>query len=223
MVNGALNSMSVCRELTMYLRSSPFVLAKSPNNASGAVIASTIFCLLLSSHHQRYDLSGIPLPFSTESVYKSLFPLGGSLSPAPGDHTIISGSGAVSTASASGSSEKRVYTPSVIPACDACGGPRVFESQLMPNLINVIRAASNPTRKALTDKERRADLARTLKSPKTDATDETDWDAKEDMEWGTCMVFSCVSDCCRRRDLNGVWADATNCFLEEVVLVQWDT
>jgi len=180
------------------------------------------FTLRVSEEPQqciRYDLSGVPLPFSTESVYKSLFPLGSSLSPTPGDHTIISGSGSVLSAGASGSSEKRVYSPSVIPPCDACGGPRTFECQLMPNLINIIRAAFNPTRKTLTDEERRADLARIAKGSKN----ETDWDTKEDMEWGTCMIFSCISDCCRRRNSSGVWVDVDDCFSEEVVLVQWDT
>ena len=93
----------------------------------------------------------------------------------------------------------------------------------MPNLINIIRAASNPIRKILTDEERKADLARVVKGPETGAKSDTGLEIKEDMEWGTCMIFSCISDCCRRRNSNGVWADVDSCFSEEVVLVQWDT
>ncbi|KAF8327174.1 programmed cell death protein 2 [Cantharellus anzutake] len=171
----------------------------------------------------RYELSGIPLPFSSESVYKSLFPPVGSRSSAPREGTVITGSGAILAANADEVAGKRVYEPSVIRPCDACGGPRVFECQLMPNLINVVRAASQPAKKTLSAEERKSELARLLKGPASRVGDETNSDAKEDMEWGTCMVFSCISDCCRRKGANDVWSDAENGFVEEVVMVQWDT
>jgi len=136
---------------------------------------------------------------------------------------------------------KRTYDPSVIPPCEACGGPRAFECQLMPNLINVFRATSSKTssKKApkQTDQERRAEVARLLRSEEVatldtvvsgegaDTAKEDSAAAKGDMEWGTCMVFSCIADCCRALDDSkgpGVWKDVEAGWKEEVVLVQWD-
>lgn len=51
----------------------------------------------------------------------------------------------------------------------------------------------------------------------------TDADEKGDMEWGTCMVFSCVSDCCRMKDDQGKWGEVKAGWKEEIVFVQWDT
>lgn len=88
----------------------------------------------------------------------------------------------------------------------------------MPNLINVFRssASSNASnkKKKMTDEERRADVARLLAGSNDAAVSEE----KGDMEWGTCMVFTCLADCARGadgKDVKAVWA-------EEVVLVQWD-
>jgi len=92
---------------------------------------------------------------------------------------------------------KRIYHPAIIPPCEACGGPRAFECQLMPNLINVIRQArraredsgadaKDKKKKTQTDEERRAEVTKLLRG-ETNKSDEGEY---SDMGWGTCMVFS---------------------------------
>lgn len=107
---------------------------------------------------------------------------------------------------------KCTYTPQGLPACPQCGAKRVFECQLMPNLINVLRpSASSATKsqKKQTDAERRKEIEQILKGNR----------AKEgrSMDWGTCMVFSCERDCSSGGDVieNESWN-------EEYVLIQWD-
>ena len=104
--------------------------------------------------------------------------------------------------------QKRTYTPSAIPACPHCTGPRVFECQLMPNLINVLRASQKDgqTQKKLSDEERRQQVLKELKGEAADG--------RAEMGWGTCMVFSCEKDCSDEA--------AGGCWREELVLVQWD-
>lgn len=194
------------------------------------VILSSGFLLLSLTVFvsSRYELSGTPLPFSTESAYKRLFPLEHTVTPAPGTRIVATGGKENSATSGNPESGKRVYDPSSIPPCDACGGPRVFECQLMPNLINVLRQARQAQKpdterpgigkKPQTDEERRAEVARMLRGDPSLPEDVT-----SDMEWGTCMVFSCVKDCCRSKDADGRWHDADSTWKDEFVLVQWDT
>jgi pre-rRNA-processing protein TSR4 len=94
----------------------------------------------------------------------------------------------------------RTYDPTSIPTCESCGAKRVFECQLMPNLINVT-AASTKSAKPLTDEQRRADVQASLQKH----------GSRRGMEWGTCMVFSCSEDCGK----GSAW-------VEETVLVQWE-
>lgn len=95
----------------------------------------------------RYELGGVPLPFASDEVSEKLFPR-----------------------------PQRAYEPSVVEACPWCQSKRVFECQLMPNLINVVGGVREG----------------------------------EGMSWGTCVVFSCGSDCsgCEWR--------------EEAVWIEWD-
>jgi len=169
----------------------------------------------------RYDLSGIPLPFITDSVYKSLFPLAHNLAPAPGTHIVVTGAAFMpsSATTTQHDNTKRQYNPSFIPPCPRCSGPRAFECQLMPNLINVFRAASASGKEKKgkqTDEERRAEVARFLKGEEEEGGKTGE---KGSMEWGTCMIFSCVGDCCRtedgKKEVKAGWS-------EEFVLVQWD-
>lgn len=104
--------------------------------------------------------------------------------------------------------QKRTYNPKLAP-CSLCRSKRVFECQLMPNLINVLRTGD--VAKKLTDEERRKEVERALKSG--GASD------VRGMEWGTCMVFSCAKDCCT--DDAGEF-EARESWREELVLVQWD-
>lgn len=177
----------------------------------------------------RYDLSGTPLPFASESVYKKLWVLEKDVKPVPGAKVPVTG-GKESIGTQGGAEEgRRVYDPSgagAVPPCEACGSPRVFEMQVMPNLINVFREARKAQQskakagaKTQTDEERRAEVARLLRG------EEVPEQGEGDMEWGTILVFSCIKDCCRA-DATGDgkgWTDVKAAWKGEHVLVQWDT
>ncbi|KAK0453334.1 programmed cell death protein 2 [Armillaria borealis] len=91
--------------------------------------------------------------------------------------------------------------------CPNCQSKRVFECQLMPNTINVLRDGSTDATKIMSDEERRKAVQEALKGV----------GGNRGMDWGTCMVFSCEKDCCTE---NG--QDAREAWKEEHVLVQWD-
>jgi len=115
----------------------------------------------------RYELGGVPLPFASDEVYQKLFP--------PAKHG---------------------YEPSGVEACPGCQSKRVFECQLMPNLINVVRPRLTEKGQQ-TDEERRAEIAGALRGG-------------EGMSWGTCLVFSCSRDC------------SLSEWIEEAVYIEWD-
>ncbi|TEB21844.1 hypothetical protein FA13DRAFT_1766586 [Coprinellus micaceus] len=142
----------------------------------------------------RYELKGTP----TQHL-KKIFP-------DPEQRTVTVTKAAFTVAQP----QKRVYDSSAIPACPSCGSPRVFECQLMPNLINVLSSSNAGLEKNLTDEERRKVVERALKKG--------DQDARGSMEWGTCFVFSCEKDCC----LDENKKDARVSWREEYVLMQWD-
>ncbi|KAJ7257896.1 programmed cell death protein 2 [Mycena haematopus] len=148
----------------------------------------------------RYDLEGTPLPYASDSVLKSLFPL----PPAPPLPVTKAAFTVVPPA-------RRSYDPSTIPLCPVCKSKRVFECQLMPNLINVLRA-SGPTedsRKQLTDEERRKLVEKELKGGSSGGG--------RGMEWGTCLIFSCSKDC----SLTDDGKEVRDSWREEIVLIQW--
>lgn len=149
----------------------------------------------------RYEMGGTPLPFASDKVFDRLFPA----PPKPNLPVTNPGSMVVPAA-------KRTYDPSSIPACPHCEGKRVFECQLMPNLINVLKKAEDGKGKEktnLTDEERRKEVEKALKGG-ADVE-------KAGMEWGTCLIFSCEKDCCVEKG-----NEAKSCWAEEVVLIQWD-
>lgn len=152
----------------------------------------------------RYDFGGIPLPFAGDDPYKQLFPL-------------FSGNSGLVTVTKSvfnvqDPSTRRGYDPTSIPSCPHCDSRRVFECQLMPNLINIIGPGTTGSAAgdsgATTDEERKEAMRKLLKG-------EADG---RGMEWGTVLVFSCEKDCCLGPG-NKEKQDAWN---EELVLVQWD-
>ncbi|KAF8271612.1 programmed cell death protein 2 [Lactarius quietus] len=149
----------------------------------------------------RYDLGGIPLPFAGDDLYKQLFPL------LPGKSGLITVT--KSAFNVQDPSTRRGYDPTSIPLCPHCDSRRVFECQLMPNLINIIGAGS------------RADGDHGARAGDHGArTDEERKEAmRNGMEWGTILVFSCEKDCCLgpgNKEKQDAWS-------EEVVLVQWDS
>lgn len=148
----------------------------------------------------RYELNGAPLPYSSDKIFESLFPS----PPAPALPITKAGFTVVSR-------PKREYFPSSLPSCPSCRAKRVFECQLMPNLINVLRQQGD--HKFFSEKERRKVLERALgRDPPVSGDPSLEWC----MEWGTCMVFSCEKDCCV--DEHG--SEAIECWREEVVLIQ---
>lgn len=142
-----------------------------------------------------YDLKGVPLPFASDKAFDSLFPKPPSL-PLPvtkPDFKVVH-------------PQKRVYDSSAIPSCPLCKSTRVFECQLMPNLINILRVTEDDKVKKLSDEERRKVVEKALKE-------------KVGMEWGTCLIFSCSKDCCISSDGD---FEGRECWREEYVLTQWD-
>ncbi|KAJ7180460.1 programmed cell death protein 2 [Mycena filopes] len=147
----------------------------------------------------RYELDGTPLPYASDSVLDSLFPL----PPAPLLPVTKAAFTVVPPA-------KRTYNPASIPPCPVCKSKRVFECQLMPNLINVLRTGdAEDKRKKLTDEERHKLVEQELKGGSSVG--------RRGMEWGTCLIFSCSKDCSLTDDGKA----ARESWREEAVLVQW--
>lgn len=150
----------------------------------------------------RYELDGTPLPYSSDSVFLSLFPSSPSSAPALTN---------VTKAAFQPPAPKRAYFPGsdAIAKCPICRSKRVFECQLMPNLINVLQKEdrdSDSKKGAQTDEERRKTLEKALREGGSDSG----------MDWGTCLIFSCEKDCC----LDDVRKEDTECWREELVLIQ---
>lgn len=143
----------------------------------------------------RYELGGTPLPFAKDPVFDRIFPL-------PTSKAVFVTKAQFTAQSAA---SQRSYEPSTLPSCPHCGDQRVFESQLMPNLINILRTPTGTAGRKQTDEERRREVEELLKHGQCG------------MEWGTCLIFSCKKDCCLEDG-----KDIRSCWREELVFVQWD-
>lgn len=148
----------------------------------------------------RYELKGVPLPYASDKVLDLLFPV-----PPAAPLPVTKPYFKVIPA------QKRTYNPTSLSSCPLCKSRRVFECQLMPNLINILRSDRSESEKKLTDEERRKAVQTLLKGGEAPE--------KRGMEWGTCMVFSCEEDCCVDDDGK---SEIKECWREELVLVQWD-
>ncbi|KAI0331510.1 hypothetical protein GY45DRAFT_1404960 [Cubamyces sp. BRFM 1775] len=142
----------------------------------------------------RYEHGGTPLPYASDKVFDQLFPI----PPAP-PAPVTKAEFMVTPP------RKRTFALDSLPRCPHCQSRRVFECQLMPNLINVLKAPTEEQKK-MTDEERRAEVLRTLRGQGASG--------RKGMEWGTCMVFSCEKDCSGKED-GSTWR-------EELVMVQWE-
>lgn len=98
--------------------------------------------------------------------------------------------------------QRRVYDKNAAGKCEKCGAARVFECQLMPNLINVVRKSDRDLYAKMTDEARRKLVEQALQKDGTEKTG---------MTWGTVMVFSCSKDCLGEDG----WS-------ESCTIVQWD-
>ena len=149
----------------------------------------------------RYELGGIPLPFASDVLSKQLFPL----SPHGSTSTTVTRAAFNSRNPAT----RRGFNAASIPPCPNCGSRRVFEYQLMPNLINILGRDSSTGGEDVTSDERRKEAIQRLLKGDPDG---------RGMEWGTILVFTCEKDCCT------VASDKENqsAWTEELVLVHWD-
>ncbi len=141
------------------------------------------------------------MPFASDELYKRLFPLTTEKSAS----TIVSGAAFNVQHPRPG----RGYSAASIPACPDCGSPRIFEYQLMPNLINTLGKGSDIGREDITTDEQRKEIVQRLLKRDPDG---------RGMEWGTALVFTCEKDCRRgpgNKEKEGAWS-------EELVLVHWD-
>lgn len=146
-----------------------------------------------------YEFGGAPLPFAGDQIFNKIFP-------APPMHALPVTKPDFMVVPPP---PKRTFVASSLPPCPQCQSPRVFECQLMPNLINVLKvhdANASDGKKRQTDEERRKEVAELLKGGNTSG--------RRGMEWGTCIIFSCQKDCCEEK-AKSVWR-------EEIVLIQWD-
>lgn len=117
-----------------------------------------------------------------------------------------------------------------VPPCGRCGGERVFEAQLMPNLINLLKAdtitkpdgsldSTDNSTQGETEQDRRKalELALGRHLPKNDnESEQTTFDARTGLVWSTAFIFTCSNDCCPNQDQQDeTWA-------EEVILAQFE-
>lgn len=131
----------------------------------------------------RYDFDAVPLPYSSSSpLFKKLFPGAPTRAPSSEEDEVVLGD---------------YYTTKAVPPCSQCGSERVFELQLVPQLINTLRPSALSTTgevptsssKEQTEAERRAEIQRLAKG---EARGD---DNAAEMEWGTIMTFGCKGDC----------------------------
>ncbi|QRV73970.1 20S rRNA accumulation protein 4 [Ceratobasidium sp. AG-Ba] len=153
------------------------------------------FATRVAEEGMQYELGGTPLAFHTDDVYKKLFPTGPIT---PGTAIAVTNA---SHAVSSPAAPRPTYDPSIVPSCGHCGGRRVFECQLMPNMINLLKRQPDGIGSDDSEEGRKKLVAAALGGQ-----------GGVGMEWGTCMVFACEADCC----------DGRECWREEEVFVQWE-
>jgi pre-rRNA-processing protein TSR4 len=142
------------------------------------------------------------MPFASDDLSKQLFPLS---TEEPASTTVTK-----AAFNTQNSLPKRGFNPASIPSCPHCGSRRIFEYQLMPNLINILGRDPNTGREDIpTTSEQQTEAVRQLLQGDPGG---------RGMEWGTILVFTCEKDCCvgpGNKEKQGAWT-------EELVLVHWD-
>ncbi|SAM82454.1 uncharacterized protein UBRO_04524 [Ustilago bromivora] len=135
---------------------------------------------------------------------------------------------------------ERAFTSRAVPPCPQCGAERVFEAQLMPNLINMLKAdkiqaadgsldidSSRTLAGGEGDEEAKRKaaieqaLGRRLPSANNKAEGKGSFDARTGLVWSTAFVFTCKNDCCVPAK-EGQAEKGDECWREEVILAQFE-
>ncbi|EKM81971.1 hypothetical protein AGABI1DRAFT_112151 [Agaricus bisporus var. burnettii JB137-S8] len=166
----------------------------------------------------RYELGGTPLPFAKDDIFDRLF------STSTSNITTVTKSAFTVTPRPN---QQRNYSPptNLIPPCSICKSPRIFECQLMPNLINILKNTITSTAIATSDQpgdqdQRRKKTREQMDGERKKAVEEALKGGGDGMSWGTVMIFSCEKDCCYVTADMG--EESKECWREECVIVQWD-
>lgn len=142
------------------------------------------------------------MPFASDDLSKQLFPLS---TEEPASTTVTK-----AAFNTQNPPPRRGFNAASIPSCPHCGSRRIFEYQLMPNLINILGRDPNIGREEIpTTIGQQTEGVRRLLQGNPDG---------RGMEWGTILVFTCEKDCCvgpGNKEKQGAWT-------EELVLVHWD-
>lgn len=185
----------------------------------------------------RYEFGGVPLPFHAKgAAYEKLWPAKG----AGHGSTVVSGAAFSSESAPRSTQAARDFAQKGIPPCTRCGGSRVFEMQLMPNLVNTLRPSmlqggtdgdrggeARSQKDAEAERRREIEEALGRKLPTAPDADGITRDKvpaarsqdtstpqtamrRTGLLWNTAMVFVCEADC---HDESSSWA-------EEVVEMQ---
>lgn len=175
----------------------------------------------------RYEFGGIPLPFHAKGhVYNKLW-----IKSRPAS-TTVSGQAFKDTSRDTG----RGYSSDAISSCSTCGSRRVFELQLMPNLVNTLRPSSivggrqEEEEEKDAEKKKRREIEEAIghklpdkpdsdgitRSKPTEEQTSSRLALRSGLQWSTAMVFVCEKDC-RGTELNKgeIWS-------EEVVELQFE-
>lgn len=173
----------------------------------------------------RYDLGGIPLPYSEKSdLYKQLFPpnsLAGRHVPVVQNRSQRV-DGEDEDEEDENSYQKRYAPYPTVPTCPHCKSRRVFELQLVSSMISYLsperlcttgKAPSKKKQKsAVSLEERRKEIKALLQGKNAGAQGEEVDQAQQGvgmgMEWGSVVIFGCEGDC--------------EGFTEEWVGVEWE-
>ncbi|KAJ9104476.1 hypothetical protein QFC21_001972 [Naganishia friedmannii] len=159
----------------------------------------------------RYDLGGVPLPYSEKSdLYKKLFPA----KSLAGRHVPVIQSNADDEEDDDENSYEKRFTPyPTVPVCAKCNSRRVFEVQLVSSMISYLaperlsttgkapsKKKKSAAEKAKSLEERRKEVEALLQGKNLDSTEGEEVDQAQQgvgmgMEWGSVVVFGCEGDC----------------------------
>jgi pre-rRNA-processing protein TSR4 len=181
----------------------------------------------------RYEFGGVPLPFHAKgAAYEKLWP---SVKPTS---TTVSGA---AFKDLSRRNAPREYSTDGVSRCPLCGSKRIFEVQLMPNLVNSLRvdqivgggherddderihdeedAEKRKKREieealghAIPDQPDSDGVTRSKPTLEQEEERSDKLAKKTGLKWSTAMVFVCEQDC-RGKDQGEIWS-------EEVVEMQ---